>query len=474
MTHVAIQQADETGSPVVWGEHVSDEQYTQAPALESRWSLMRATVMYGARRRPRRERPRPLDRRADRRDPPRHPRLRSAAATSGPTTTCRASETGQSMGHEAIGVVEDVGARRPQRQAGRARRDAVRDLRRHLRVLPRGTAHRLRPRRLLRQRRHQRRPGRGAADPVRRRHAVSRSPVGEDDALMPSLLTLSDVMGTGHHAAVVAQSRPATRSRSSATAPSVCAASSPPSASAPSRSSSWAATPTASHSRASSAPPTSSASAARRPSSASRELTGGDGAHSVLECVGTEDAIAHRGRDRASRRRRRPRRRPALRGDPGRAAVVLQERHGRRRPRAGPRLHRRAAARRPRGPDRARPRLRPHRRPRRRAGRLPRDGRARVDQGDGEPVMKTRPIPAVSRHMSSVPLFAVRRAVTRPDSASAPPPRRAPPQPREGRDDDGDQHEDPYPHRRENAHRHGGSERDRTRLPVAPAAVAAR
>lgn len=30
-------------------------------------------------------------------------------------------------------------------------------------------------------------------------------PVGEDDALMPSLLTLSDVMGTGHHAAVVAR-----------------------------------------------------------------------------------------------------------------------------------------------------------------------------------------------------------------------------------------------------------------------------
>src|SRR3954465_11333180 len=29
-------------------------------------------------------------------------------------------------------------------------------------------------------------------------------PVGEEDALMPSLLTLSDVLGTGHHAAVVA------------------------------------------------------------------------------------------------------------------------------------------------------------------------------------------------------------------------------------------------------------------------------
>src|SRR5437660_10537167 len=33
-------------------------------------------------------------------------------------------------------------------------------------------------------------------------------PVGEDDALMPSLLTLSDVTGTGHHAAVVAKVGP--------------------------------------------------------------------------------------------------------------------------------------------------------------------------------------------------------------------------------------------------------------------------
>jgi threonine dehydrogenase-like Zn-dependent dehydrogenase len=33
-------------------------------------------------------------------------------------------------------------------------------------------------------------------------------PVGEDDALMPSLLTLSDVMGTGHHAAVAAEVGP--------------------------------------------------------------------------------------------------------------------------------------------------------------------------------------------------------------------------------------------------------------------------
>jgi hypothetical protein len=33
-------------------------------------------------------------------------------------------------------------------------------------------------------------------------------PVGEDDALMPSLVTLSDVMGTGHHAAVAAEVGP--------------------------------------------------------------------------------------------------------------------------------------------------------------------------------------------------------------------------------------------------------------------------
>ena len=33
-------------------------------------------------------------------------------------------------------------------------------------------------------------------------------PVGRDDALMPSLLTLSDVMGTGHHAAVAAKIGP--------------------------------------------------------------------------------------------------------------------------------------------------------------------------------------------------------------------------------------------------------------------------
>ena len=50
-------------------------------------------------------------------------------------------------------------------------------------------------------------------------------PVGADDALMPSLLTLSDVMGTGHHAAAAADVGPGkTAAVVAETAPSACAA----------------------------------------------------------------------------------------------------------------------------------------------------------------------------------------------------------------------------------------------------------
>jgi hypothetical protein len=31
MTHIAMQLADESGSPVSWGEHVTDAEYGQAP-----------------------------------------------------------------------------------------------------------------------------------------------------------------------------------------------------------------------------------------------------------------------------------------------------------------------------------------------------------------------------------------------------------------------------------------------------------
>ncbi|HUZ28274.1 MAG TPA: cupin domain-containing protein [Solirubrobacteraceae bacterium] len=32
MTHIAMQEVDDTGSPVTWGEHVSDAEYGAAPA----------------------------------------------------------------------------------------------------------------------------------------------------------------------------------------------------------------------------------------------------------------------------------------------------------------------------------------------------------------------------------------------------------------------------------------------------------
>jgi quercetin dioxygenase-like cupin family protein len=33
MTHIAMQEADESGSPVVWGDHVTDEEYGAAPPI---------------------------------------------------------------------------------------------------------------------------------------------------------------------------------------------------------------------------------------------------------------------------------------------------------------------------------------------------------------------------------------------------------------------------------------------------------
>jgi quercetin dioxygenase-like cupin family protein len=41
MTHIAVQQADEEGNVVTWGEHVSDEQYAQAPSIEDGRALQR-------------------------------------------------------------------------------------------------------------------------------------------------------------------------------------------------------------------------------------------------------------------------------------------------------------------------------------------------------------------------------------------------------------------------------------------------
>ncbi len=33
MTHIAMQQANDAGEVVAWGEHVSEEQYGQAPSI---------------------------------------------------------------------------------------------------------------------------------------------------------------------------------------------------------------------------------------------------------------------------------------------------------------------------------------------------------------------------------------------------------------------------------------------------------
>ena len=105
------------------------------------------------------------------------------------------------MGHEFIGVVEETGSAVGTVQGRRLRDRAVRLVRQHLRVLPRGPAHLLPARRLLGAAR------RRQAEAVRVPQAdgtLVKAPVGEDSALLPSLLTLSDVLITGHHAAVTA------------------------------------------------------------------------------------------------------------------------------------------------------------------------------------------------------------------------------------------------------------------------------
>jgi threonine dehydrogenase-like Zn-dependent dehydrogenase len=117
------------------------------------------------------------------------------------------SETGRVMGHEAIGVVEAVGADVQTVKAG----DLV--------VMPfawsDGTCE------FCRQGLqtscihggffgNEEIPG-AQAEAVRVPLAdgtVYKLPIGSDGSLLPALLTLSDVMGTGHHAAVAARVRP--------------------------------------------------------------------------------------------------------------------------------------------------------------------------------------------------------------------------------------------------------------------------
>ena len=124
-----------------------------------------------------------------------------------PYESMERSETGQSMGHEAVGVVEEVGSQVRTVEPG----DVV--------VMPfafsDGTCafcHEGLHTECVHGGFFGNNGENGAqAEALRVPYADGTLfvlPVGEDDALMPSLLTLSDVMGTGHHAAVVSRVGP--------------------------------------------------------------------------------------------------------------------------------------------------------------------------------------------------------------------------------------------------------------------------
>ena len=190
-------------------------------------------------------------------------------------------------------------------------------------------------------------------------------PVGKDDALMPSLLTLSDVMGTGHHAAVTAKVGPGKKVAIVGDgAVGLCGVIAARRLGAEqiimlgrhadriALAREFGATDIVSER---------GDEAVERV----RELTGGFGVHSVLECVGLEESMRTADQHRASGWRSRPRRRSSGRDAAGVAAGVLQQRHRERRTRAGARVHRGAPAGHHRGKDRAWPSFRPDREPRR-------------------------------------------------------------------------------------------------------------
>ena len=232
------------------------------------------------------------------------------------------------MGHESIGVVEDVGSDVRTVKPG----DLV--------VAPfawsdgtcefcqRGAADRLPARRLLGRPSVDGGQGEAVRVPLADGTLCPSRRSAPDDALMPSLLTLSDVMGTGHHAA-----RRRRRSRPGKTvavvgdgAVGLCGVIAAKRLGAEqiiilgrhadriALAREFGATDVVSER---------GEEAVERV----RELTGGLGAHSVLECVGHGQSIATALEIARAGRRRRPRRRPAARADPGAQADVLRERH---------------------------------------------------------------------------------------------------------------------------------------------------
>ena len=114
------------------------------------------------------------------------------------------------MGHEFIGIVEEVGAEVHRLRSRRPGRRSVRVVGQHLRLLPAGLQI------ACRNGGGWGAPGldAGQGEAVRvplAQGTLVKLPVAPDSALMPSLLTLSDVFCTGHHGAVTPQAcRPAT------------------------------------------------------------------------------------------------------------------------------------------------------------------------------------------------------------------------------------------------------------------------
>jgi threonine dehydrogenase-like Zn-dependent dehydrogenase/predicted MFS family arabinose efflux permease len=179
-------------------------------------------------------------------------------------------------------------------------------------------------------------------------------PVGEDHELMPSLLTLSDVMGTGHHAAVAAGVKPgdsvAVVGDGAVGLCGVIAAKRLGAEQILIMGRHKDRTALARELGATGVVADRGDDAVERV----HELTSGLGVHAVLECVGTAESAL--------------------------TSVEIARAH------------------------RAGQGLRPHRRPRRRARRLPGDGRARVDQGDGPAVSSKFGFVAAS--VSLVAVFA--------------------------------------------------------------------
>jgi threonine dehydrogenase-like Zn-dependent dehydrogenase len=192
-------------------------------------------------------------------------------------------------------------------------------------------------------------------------------PVAEDDALMPSLLALSDVMGTGHHAALAARVAPGkTVAVVGDGAVGLCGVIAAKRLGAEqiivlgrhddrvALARDFGATDIVSE-------------RGDEAIDRVRQLTNGLGAHSVLECVGHDQAVVTAlgivrpggavGRVGV----------PQHEQIPTTHATLLQQRDDQRRPRAGARVHRGADARRARRSHRARPGSRPHHEPGRRA-----------------------------------------------------------------------------------------------------------